>query len=448
MQYFTNTESEDVKYITLPWWVNGGGSSKISVASPIPESREFVPYSVDRYRTEPEEEVSFKKVKQERLIKMTPLSAGEVTTTNFVAYRERSKRSFVNWANDRCPETWVSGEHELHTVYREFFDYDRVATEWLIPHYRYEVPDISDVLASVKADAVSDLQVTFDALTEFKEFPDVIRLFTKIVGGLKEPIKGIKSLQKRYNKARKKGKTHREALGDLSNEWLQYRYAIMPLVFSVQDIVELLDSRTAEFKTGRSRDSVQLKGDSAPLFGGESGFIYDEVTGTIKCSAVGKSRFTDQSLRLADQISINPFLTAWELIPFSFVIDWFVNVGDVILANTSTWLSLASQSAFCASVKQEYTLLSKFRGSLTDSYVITGSDYVSCDGSVSRPAFHYEKHDLSEWDVPIRMQTFRTYDRTLYNPRDTSLSFNPSLSWMRSLDLAALSLKQALRRLK
>lgn len=34
--------------------------------------------------------------------------------------------------------------------------------------------------------------------------------------------------------------------------------------------------------------------------------------------------------RLAPYGLTNPLLTAWELVPFSFVADWFVNVGDTI----------------------------------------------------------------------------------------------------------------------
>ena len=40
-------------------------------------------------------------------------------------------------------------------------------------------------------------------------------------------------------------------------------------------------------------------------------------------------------LKLANIVfSFNPALTAWELVPFSFVADWLVHIGDMIMALT------------------------------------------------------------------------------------------------------------------
>ena len=36
------------------------------------------------------------------------------------------------------------------------------------------------------------------------------------------------------------------------------------------------------------------------------------------------------------QLGFNPVLTAWELVPFSFVADWLVHIGDMIMALTPT----------------------------------------------------------------------------------------------------------------
>lgn len=43
----------------------------------------------------------------------------------------------------------------------------------------------------------------------------------------------------------------------------------------------------------------------------------------------------DPNARLASQLGfVNPAVVAWELVPFSFVVDWFVNVGDVLSSYT------------------------------------------------------------------------------------------------------------------
>lgn len=48
-------------------------------------------------------------------------------------------------------------------------------------------------------------------------------------------------------------------------------------------------------------------------------------------TAYGKARVTNQNYRLATQLGLtNPALTAWQLVPFSFIVDWVVNVGQVL----------------------------------------------------------------------------------------------------------------------
>lgn len=43
---------------------------------------------------------------------------------------------------------------------------------------------------------------------------------------------------------------------------------------------------------------------------------------------------TNPNLYLAESMGfVNPYSVAWELVPFSFVVDWFVNVGDIL----SSW---------------------------------------------------------------------------------------------------------------
>jgi hypothetical protein len=52
-------------------------------------------------------------------------------------------------------------------------------------------------------------------------------------------------------------------------------------------------------------------------------------------------RVDNPNLHLAQQLGfINPLSVAWELVPFSFVVDWFGNVGQV-LASFSDFAGLS-----------------------------------------------------------------------------------------------------------
>ncbi len=49
---------------------------------------------------------------------------------------------------------------------------------------------------------------------------------------------------------------------------------------------------------------------------------------------------SNPNLYLANNLGLaNPAIVVWELIPFSFVVDWFVTVGQ-FLENGSAWLGL------------------------------------------------------------------------------------------------------------
>lgn len=50
---------------------------------------------------------------------------------------------------------------------------------------------------------------------------------------------------------------------------------------------------------------------------------------TVKCGC--NATITNESAYLANQLGVlNPLAVAWELVPFSFVVDWFANVGQVV----------------------------------------------------------------------------------------------------------------------
>lgn len=59
------------------------------------------------------------------------------------------------------------------------------------------------------------------------------------------------------------------------------------------------------------------------------------VQHTGKYSCYGNFSVTNSNALLLNRLGfINPVLTAWQIVPFSFIVDWFVNVGTVIGALT------------------------------------------------------------------------------------------------------------------
>lgn len=124
----------------------------------------------------------------------------------------------------------------------------------------------------------------------------------------------------------------------LSSLWLEYRYGWRPLIYDAQSIGEAL----AELHSNNDkRRRNRVKGRVITEFQTSSS-VDSTLTGSCQQGVVHRTtidttwKFETRAL-VAGDISLQPFsfnppLTAWELVPYSFVIDWFLNVGQAIAA--------------------------------------------------------------------------------------------------------------------
>ena len=138
---------------------------------------------------------------------------------------------------------------------------------------------------------------------------------------------------------------------------------------------------------------------------------------------------------------MNPFVTAWELVPYSFVIDWFINVGDWLQYQTATLASHASQRVACLSVKKDIIsttfVISKHSWSVTK--------YSPYHGVVTQSLPTVERQQKYS-----RLQ-IESYERSLFTPQDIALGFDLNMTWKRWIDsfvLGQIPLNKALRSLK
>lgn len=120
-----------------------------------------------------------------------------------------------------------------------------------------------------------------------------------------------------------------------ANTWLEYQYGWRPLLSDIYGSCELLA------KTYHERRPTTVSG-SATVQGKLNGVSYwsqDECEAATKwnLSYVDTVRFVidfveDDALAeaLANTGISNPALLAWELVPYSFVVDWFLPVGNYL----------------------------------------------------------------------------------------------------------------------
>jgi hypothetical protein len=77
--------------------------------------------------------------------------------------------------------------------------------------------------------------------------------------------------------------------------------------------------------------------------------IVDTVTESIRGSVIADIE--------VPAFQFNPVQTAWELVPFSFVVDWFFTVGDSLsaLSFAATQKAYSAAAGFSVNVVREYS---------------------------------------------------------------------------------------------
>lgn len=259
-----------------------------------------------------------------------------------------------------------------------------------IADYWVSIPDIYEKLIGQKAELRKQTRYSrkemltlayasandrgWDVLTDLAELPSTIKMGVDALRALRNPLKTLKSLDLASKKRkrdydiveelvqtrggprirkRKQWFTYYEwqgkpaSLADLSAQaWLTYRYGIMPILYSLQDISEVIHKKYAdkvEWETTKKREETSFDDTSViGSFGGNHAKARVPVVMRSECKLTQrvfiKTKYSVGQLK-SKQLGFNPAVTAWELVPFSFVADWVAHVGDMIMALTPTCYS-------------------------------------------------------------------------------------------------------------
>lgn len=129
---------------------------------------------------------------------------------------------------------------------------------------------------------------------------------------------------------------------DAAKLWLQYHFGWEPLVKDIYSSVNILQSEgPSGLAVGRS--TVNAPGNWGVL---KSGWYHECTRAQHRYLLQARVRVSNPNLAKASQLGlINPVAVAWELIPFSFLVDWFVPIGN-FLNQWSDFLGLTFEDAF------------------------------------------------------------------------------------------------------
>lgn len=125
---------------------------------------------------------------------------------------------------------------------------------------------------------------------------------------------------------------------ELSKRYLEARYAIRPLMYDAANLIVGLEKARQPIRRtyrGSAKTSAQMSLPTVPAAMSITEVKYD-MTETRAYSCVARAGvlcevdIDDVTVFGIDKLAE----TVWELIPFSFIIDWFCNIGDTIAALT------------------------------------------------------------------------------------------------------------------
>lgn len=180
---------------------------------------------------------------------------------------------------------------------------------------------LDDYIASLGTKTLSKVySADAQVLTTLGELRETLSL-------IRHPLRSLGVVTQRYSRRR-----HFNVPG--SQAWLGYRYGIRPLMADIENYIKAATSHERQFtaKYGTSRNADDMVSTS---------FAQGSLTHNLVESYSVKYQVKTYALaRVLATLSGSYGTTArdipiaaWELVPYSFVLDWFYNIGDFLNAS-------------------------------------------------------------------------------------------------------------------
>lgn len=254
-----------------------------------------------------------------------------------------------------------------------------------------------------------------DVATAMAEMPETVQ---SIVDGCKTILRLYKAAKRKEMRLRNRvsgpvnstetanrqwRKNRQDEADAIADVWLNFRYNITPTKILIEDMIKYHFGLKTEYLRSRKREEYDVELPFALRAGWKTA-----DTMTQEHRIMIKARLSADATKADAYLSANPLVTAWELVPLSFVVDWFLSVGDFFSSLTPV-----------PSVQQGAT----YSWKIDDTYTFI--------------------HEESKARVTMRLNH---YKRTVINPSDYCRVYpNVDLTTYRKLDALALSWKLFVR---
>lgn len=209
---------------------------------------------------------------------------------------------------------------------------DKLATASNLPALTYDLVKQAYTPVNpeyfLQAAAGSIYERGFDALTFFAELPEALRMFADVARKLRNfRAKALKYATQASRRQYTKTASELERL--VSDLWLEARYGWRTLGYDIENLNKVLQD---DWKRKRFTERV-----GTTYQGYEETLVYYAVYGGT--STVRRKISLQQGIRgsvaadfVPSKLRFNPLITGWEVIPYSFVVDWVVGIGNALSA--------------------------------------------------------------------------------------------------------------------
>lgn len=132
----------------------------------------------------------------------------------------------------------------------------------------------------------------------------------------------------------------------VASNYLEFHFGWSPLIGDIYDAIDVIQKPVkpklvfGQARTSKGHEVIQ----NFPPIANTYGYNWQWGKSAVRLGA--KIAVSNPNLALANNLGlINPALVVWELVPFSFVADWFVNVSQV-LGSATDFLGLTLQDKY------------------------------------------------------------------------------------------------------